>query len=39
MEGVIRLTKLHGSLDWFFNKDERRIYRKGYVLYEGVHYS
>src|SRR3546814_14825224 len=29
MEGVIRLTKLHGSLDWFFDKDERRIYRKG----------
>jgi hypothetical protein len=29
MEGVIRVTKLHGSLDWFFDKDERRIYRKG----------
>ncbi|MGY4319538.1 hypothetical protein [Bradyrhizobium sp. JR3.5] len=29
MEGVIRLTKLHGSLDWFFDKHERRIYRKG----------
>ncbi|HQS18407.1 SIR2 family protein [Reyranella sp.] len=29
MEGVIRLTKLHGSLDWFFDKGERRIYRKG----------
>ncbi|PAQ06727.1 SIR2 family protein [Mesorhizobium temperatum] len=29
MEGVIRLTKLHGSLDWFFDKEERRIYRKG----------
>jgi hypothetical protein len=29
MEGVIRLSKLHGSLDWFFNKDERRIHRKG----------
>lgn len=29
MEGVIRLTKLHGSLDWFFSKDERRIHRKG----------
>ena len=29
MEGVIRLTKLHGSLDWFFNHSERRIYRKG----------
>jgi hypothetical protein len=28
-EGVIRLTKLHGSLDWFFDKGERRIYRKG----------
>ncbi len=28
MEGVIRLTKLHGSLDWFFDKDERRIQRK-----------
>lgn len=29
MEGVIRLTKLHGSLDWFFDNDERRIHRKG----------
>jgi hypothetical protein len=29
MERVIRLTKLHGSLDWFFEKDERRILRKG----------
>ena len=29
MEGVIRLTKLHGSLDWLFAKDERRIHRKG----------
>jgi hypothetical protein len=29
MEGVLRVTKLHGSLDWFFNKDERRILRKG----------
>ncbi len=29
MEGVIRLTKLHGSLDWFFERSERRIHRKG----------
>ena len=29
MEGVIRLTKLHGSLDWHFNKQERQIRRKG----------
>ena len=29
MEGVVRLTKLHGSLDWHFDKDERRIRRKG----------
>jgi hypothetical protein len=29
MEGVIRLTKLHGSLDWFFDAAERRIRRKG----------
>jgi hypothetical protein len=29
MEGVVRLTKLHGSLDWFFDKNERRIHRKG----------
>jgi hypothetical protein len=29
MEGVVRLTKLHGSLDWFFDKDKRRIQRKG----------
>jgi SIR2-like domain len=29
MEGVLRLTKLHGSLDWHFDKDTRRIVRKG----------
>jgi hypothetical protein len=29
IEGVLRLTKLHGSLDWFFDKDERIIRRKG----------
>jgi hypothetical protein len=29
MEGVIRLTKLHGSIDWFFDADEKRIFRKG----------
>lgn len=29
IEGVVRLTKLHGSLDWFFDKQERRIHRKG----------
>ena len=29
MEGVIRLTKLHGSLDWFFDRNERQIQRKG----------
>jgi len=29
MEGVVRLTKLHGSLDWFFDKGERRIRRRG----------
>jgi hypothetical protein len=29
IEGVVRLTKFHGSLDWFFDKDERRIHRKG----------
>jgi hypothetical protein len=29
MEGVVRLTKLHGSLDWFFDKGEGRIFRKG----------
>jgi hypothetical protein len=28
MEGIIRVTKLHGSLDWFFEKAERRIVRK-----------
>jgi hypothetical protein len=27
MEGVVRLTKLHGSLDWRFDEDTRRIYR------------
>jgi hypothetical protein len=29
MEGVLRLSKLHGSLDWFFDKRERTIYRRG----------
>lgn len=28
MEGVLRLTKLHGSLDWFFDTQEHRILRK-----------
>jgi hypothetical protein len=29
MEGVVRFTKLHGSLDWHFNKDARQIRREG----------
>ncbi len=29
MEGVLRLTKLHGSLDWQFSKEDRKISRKG----------
>ncbi|MCK9390118.1 MAG: SIR2 family protein [Syntrophales bacterium] len=29
MEGVIRLTKLHGSLDWRFDKESRQITRSG----------
>jgi hypothetical protein len=29
LEGVIRLTKLHGSLDWCFDAAERRIFRTG----------
>jgi hypothetical protein len=29
MEGVVRLTKLHGSLDWHFNREGRQIHRKG----------
>ncbi|MCO5093370.1 MULTISPECIES: SIR2 family protein [Alphaproteobacteria] len=29
MEGVIRLTKLHGSLDWLFSTTDRKILRKG----------
>jgi hypothetical protein len=29
LEGVVRLTKLHGSLDWFFDKDDGWIHRKG----------
>ena len=27
MEGVVRLAKLHGSLDWRFDPDHKRIYR------------
>ena len=27
MEGVVRLTKLHGSLDWRFDEEERHIVR------------
>jgi hypothetical protein len=29
MEGVVRLTKLHGSLDWHYDKAARQIHRKG----------
>jgi hypothetical protein len=29
LEGVVRLTKLHGSLDWHFDKGTRQINRKG----------
>lgn len=29
MEGVIRLTKLHGSIDWHYDKDARLISRRG----------
>lgn len=29
MEGVIHLTKLHGSIDWHFDKESRQITRKG----------
>jgi hypothetical protein len=29
MEGVVRLTKLHGSLDWHFMKEKRRMHRRG----------
>lgn len=29
MEGVVRVTKLHGSLDWQFDKEDRKISRKG----------
>lgn len=29
LEGVIRLTKLHGSLDWTFESKDKRIYRRG----------
>jgi len=29
LEGVVRLTKLHGSLDWHFHKEQRQIHRKG----------
>jgi hypothetical protein len=29
LEGVVRLTKLHGSLDWHFDKGARQIHRKG----------
>jgi len=28
LEGVVRLTKLHGSLDWRFDSNDRRIYRR-----------
>ena len=29
MEGVIRLTKIHGSIDWIFDKSTRTLERKG----------
>ena len=29
MEGVVRLTKIHGSLDWIIDEKSRRLHRKG----------
>lgn len=39
MEGVIRLTKLHGSLDWRFSKDDRKISRKGIPFGAPIHHT
>ncbi|MGG6893770.1 hypothetical protein [Rhizobium sp. BR 315] len=32
MEGVVRLTKLHGSLDWLYDVDRKSIRRIGLPL-------
>lgn len=39
MEGVIRVSKLHGSLDWHFNSETRQIRRKGIPFGAGVTHS
>ena len=38
MEGVVRLTKLHGSLDWLLDKRTRNIVRRGIPFGAGPTY-
>jgi len=39
LEGVIRLTKLHGSLDWHFERSTRLITRRGIPFGAGSDHS
>jgi hypothetical protein len=39
MEGVIKLTKLHGSLDWHFDPTDRLLRRKGIPFGSGPDHS
>ncbi|CAG9243821.1 SIR2 family protein [Paraburkholderia caribensis] len=39
MEGVIRLTKLHGSLDWHINARTKQMHRVGIPFGAGVGHS
>jgi len=39
LEGVIRLSKIHGSLDWHFNDASHQIVRKGIPFGAGVKHS
>ncbi|OZI26030.1 fibronectin-binding protein (FBP) [Bordetella genomosp. 9] len=39
MEGVIRLTKLHGSLDWHINARTKQMHRVGIPFGAGISHS
>jgi hypothetical protein len=39
LEGVVRLSKIHGSLDWLFQPDSHQIVRKGIPFGAGATHS
>jgi hypothetical protein len=39
LEGVLRLTKLHGSIDWHFDSQQRAIVRRGIPFGAGDNHS